>query len=162
MNWDWPGGKKYLLFLGDPGNRRKNLVLAEEALALLQRPEVELLKPYPLAHEQVPCYLNAVDVLLQPSLMEGSPNLVKEAMACNCPVVATDVGDVRWLFGDLPGYYLAGFKPNDFMLKIRQALDFAATTGRTQGRRRIVDLGLDAPAVAAKIIDVYREATRFE
>ena len=76
--------------------------------------------------------------------MEGSPNLVKEAMACNCPVVATDVGDIKWLFGDEPGYFISDFTSEDFSRKIKRALDFSITTGRTRGRERILELGLDS------------------
>jgi len=44
---------------------------------------------------QPSCYLLVADVLLNPSYHEGSPNVVKEAMACGLPVVAADCGDVR-------------------------------------------------------------------
>src|SRR5207248_489562 len=44
--------------------------------------------------ELIPSYLNAADCLALASLREGSPNVVKESLACNLPVVATDVGDV--------------------------------------------------------------------
>jgi glycosyltransferase involved in cell wall biosynthesis len=44
--------------------------------------------------ELMPCYLNGTDCFALASLSEGSPNIVKEALACNVPVVATDVGDV--------------------------------------------------------------------
>ncbi|WP_255198790.1 glycosyltransferase family 4 protein [Halorarius litoreus] len=56
---------------------------------------IELQTLYDIPHEEMPNYMNAADVLLMTSKHEGSPNAVKEAMACNLPVVATDVGDVR-------------------------------------------------------------------
>lgn len=60
----------------------------------LDRP-VTLQTVYGVDHATVPTYLNAADALILTSKSEGSPNSVKEALACNVPVVATDVGDVR-------------------------------------------------------------------
>jgi glycosyltransferase involved in cell wall biosynthesis len=54
----------------------------------------------------MPSYLNAADALLLTSKREGSPNTVKEAMACNVPVVATDVGDVRQRLEGVTGSYV--------------------------------------------------------
>jgi teichuronic acid biosynthesis glycosyltransferase TuaC len=147
--------KKYILFLGATDNVRKNFTLAKEAFKLLSDPEAEMITPFPLAHDQVIKYLNSVDCLVAPSLMEGSPNVVKEAMACNCPVVATDVGDVKWLFGNEPGYYISGFNPSDFVSNIRKALQFAEKNGRTKGRDRIIVLGLDSKVIAQRIIALY-------
>jgi len=52
---------------------------------------------YNVKHEDIPLYLCASDVLISTSKWEGSLNIIKEAMACNLPIVTTDVGDVRWL-----------------------------------------------------------------
>jgi glycosyltransferase involved in cell wall biosynthesis len=92
--------------------------------------------------------------------MEGSPNVVKEAMACNCPVVATDVGDVGWLFEDEPGYFLTEFEAGDLAQKIRMALSFAEQKGRTRGRERIRKLGLDSQSVARRIVSVYKRVLK--
>ena len=44
--------------------------------------------------EKVAQYINAADVLTLPSWSEGYPNVLVEALACGCPVVATDVGGI--------------------------------------------------------------------
>ncbi len=156
--------KKYkfnILFLGDKNNKRKNFSLVEKSLSILNDNNISLHSPYPVPHSKVVSYLNSADLLVFPSCMEGSPNLVKEAMACNCPVVATNVGDIEWLFGDEPGYFISDFTPEDFSVKIKDALEFSKNTGRTRGRERLVELGLDSETVANKIIDLYKSLVQF-
>lgn len=147
--------KKHVLFLGDKRNIRKNFKLAQNAVNLINSDDLTLVAPYPVSHEQVVKYLNSVDVTVVPSLMEGSPNVVKEAMACNCPIVCTDVGDVAWLFGDEPGHFLTSFEDVDVAAKLRMALKFATEKGETSGRQRIMELGLDSETIAKQIISVY-------
>ncbi|GAA4305220.1 glycosyltransferase [Nibribacter koreensis] len=153
-----PLDKKLVLFLGNKTNIRKNYPLAKQAVDSLNRPDVELINPFPVTHDQIPKYLNAVDVLVVPSLMEGSPNVIKEAMACNCPIVSTDMGDAKWVLGDTPGCYATSFDPADFAQKLKLSLDFAEKHGRTNGAQRIKNLGLDADTVANRIVDIYKVA----
>ena len=149
--------KKYVLFIGNIDNRRKNYKLLDDAFKILDLKNTELIAPSSIPHDQVIKYLNSVDVLVVPSFMEGSPNIVKEAMACNCPVVATDVGDVKWLFGDEPGHFICSFRPEDLAERICQALVFSEKYGRTNGRNRILELELDAEHVAGRIVGVYEK-----
>jgi teichuronic acid biosynthesis glycosyltransferase TuaC len=46
-------------------------------------------------HEELPRYLAAADVAVQPSFSEGLANVWVEAMACGTPVVTCDVGGAR-------------------------------------------------------------------
>ena len=154
--------KKTILFLGSSKNVRKNLPLVKDALSYLARTDVELVNPYPVPHDAIPKYLNSVDVLAVPSFMEGSANVIKEAMACNCPVVATDVGDARWVFGNTEGYYLSSFDPKEYAERLEEALAFAEINGRTKGEQRIAELSLDAGSVAQRVIDVYRRVLNKE
>jgi glycosyltransferase involved in cell wall biosynthesis len=149
-------GKKKVLFLGSKTKPGKNFPLVQSAMQLLQ--DVELMSPYPVAHNDVPLYLNEADVLVLPSFMEGSPNVIKEAMACNCPIVSTNVGDVKWVMGKTKGCYIASFEPEDFAEKIKLAIHFSGNNGRTNGRQRILELGLDMNTVAQRISEVYRKS----
>ena len=152
--------KKTVLFLADPDRESKNFPLAQEAFNFFDPANAELKVLYGISQQNVPQTLNAADVILLTSKWEGSPNVVKEAMACNCPVVATDVGDVAWLFGKEPGHFLTGFDPRDVSEKIRAALTFCENVGRTNGRKRIMELGLDAETVARRIIEVYETVSQ--
>lgn len=153
--------KKYVLFLGDPSDSNKNVALVEAALDILSRPDVELLIRYKVSHDMVVKYLNAADVFALCSFSEGSPNVVKEAMACNCPVVVTKAGDAAWVVGDTPGCYASPtWESEDFAKKLRLALQYAEKHGRTKGRERLLALGLDAKSIAGKVIAIYSKIQR--
>lgn len=147
--------KLNVLYLGDKKNVRKNYLLAKKAINLVNNSKVQLIAPNPVPYTLIPKYLNAVDVLLLTSFAEGSPNIIKEAMACNLPIVSTKVGDVEWLLNELEGCYVASFDPFEFSKKLIKALEFSEKTGRTKGRNRIIELGLDSKTIASKIIKIY-------
>lgn len=149
------GTKRKILFLGNRNSIVKNYPLVKAALEKIDLIDIELLCPYPIPHDHIPKYLNAVDILVLSSLNEGSPNVIKEAMACNCPIVSTDVGDVRWIIGDTKGCYISSFDVDDFALNIRLALDFAEKYKKTNGIERIIELGLDSENIAKRVLNVY-------
>ena len=74
------------------------------------------------------------------SFSEGSPQIIKESMACNCPIVSTDVGDVRDVIGETEGCYICSYDPKDVADKIKLALTYSEEKGRTNGRKRIIEL----------------------
>ena len=114
---------------------------------------VELFPVYDKTHDEVVDYMCAADALVMTSLSEGSPNAIKEAMACNCPIVVTDVGDVRWVTEGIEGTYVAdAYEPGEIASLLGKALRFGK---RTAGRERIIRLGLTTGTVARRIMAVY-------
>lgn len=142
--------KHYVLFSGSFNNAVKNPVLAQNAATLVENAELIELKGY--TREQVVLLMSAVDGVLMTSFTEGSPQFVKEAMACNIPIVSVPVGDVPEITGGIEGCFISTYEPADVAKKLKLALEFGK---RTEGRRRIVELGLDSETVAKKIIEVY-------
>jgi teichuronic acid biosynthesis glycosyltransferase TuaC len=147
---------KILLFVSDPGREEKNFSLSEKAVEKLARKEAILRPVSNLSTEILNLNYNAADLLLLTSYHEGSPNVVKEAMACGCPVVSTDVGDVKWLFGETKGNYLTTFDAADVAEKIGLAIEFRSQFGYTDGRKRIEQMELSSAKISEKIRNVYQ------
>ena len=144
--------QKIGLFSGSFDNVIKNYPLAKAAIGKL--PNVQLVELKGYTREEVNLLMNACDFQLTTSNRESGPLVVKEAMACGTPVVSVDVGDVKDVIGETVGCYMAERNPDDIARKIKQALSFH---GKTEGRKRIINLGLDNEIVAKKIAEVYRQ-----
>jgi teichuronic acid biosynthesis glycosyltransferase TuaC len=130
---------------------RKNFKLAKEAIEFLKTPDISLITLEDIPSQDVFFYFNAADLMLLTSFHEGSPNVIKEAMACNCPIVSTDVGDVREIIHNTKGCFICSYEPRDVADKINQAISFAI---RTNGREMISHLELNQ--VSEKIIVLYK------
>lgn len=142
-----------ILFGGSFANARKNAPLAETAIALLKRADINLIEMKGFNRHQVAMLFNACDMLLLPTKSEGSPQVLKEAMSCNCPIVATDVADIAYLLQGVTNSYATTFDPKDVAEKIQLVI----TCGeRTNGRKRIEELKLDNPQVAETILGIYK------
>ena len=146
-------GRKIIMFAADPSRPEKNFKLAREAFAMLDRKDAVLLPVFNKPKSQMPLYMNAADVLLLTSLWEGSVNVVKEAMACNLPVVSTDVGDVKFNTQGLQGYYVTSFDAAEIAERLGTALDLEA---EVRGEERIRELGLDSGSVNLRLTEIYR------
>jgi glycosyltransferase involved in cell wall biosynthesis len=149
--------KKYLLFAANPQNGVKRFPLAKAAVEELSKQDasIELLVVYKEPQDRLALFMNACDALVFPSYMEGSPNVVKQAMACNLPIVATDVGDVREIIGATKGCYVCEADVREF---VERLADILRHRERTQGREQVRHLA--GPLVAQRLIKVYEGVLR--
>lgn len=144
--------QKIVLFVSRTSRPEKNFALAGEAVDLLKDSNVRLIDVYGIPQEKLNLYYSAADTLILTSFHEGSPNAVKEAMACNCPIVATPVGDVKKVTGRTEGCFITSYDAGETADKIRKALEFGK---RTTGRSDIAHL--DSRKTAERLEDIYRK-----
>jgi teichuronic acid biosynthesis glycosyltransferase TuaC len=153
----WNKDSKHIFFMADPNRPEKNFKLFREAFNQLLDEGVELHVLKILQASDVVYYYNASDVCVLTSYHEGSPNVIKEAMACNRAIISTNVGDVKEVFSDTKGCYISSSDQNDLVIKIKEAIKFSQEKGETHGRKRIIELGLDSETVAKRIVNVYEK-----
>jgi glycosyltransferase involved in cell wall biosynthesis len=146
---------KLVLFSGSFCNKVKNFPLADSAVKLL--PGVRFLELEGYNRHQVNLMLNACDTALLTSFHEGSPQFIKEALACNRPIVSTDVGDVKTLIGSIDGCFIIKANKWDISEKLKLAMEFESTLN---GRQRIIELGLELETITKKIIDIYKKVSK--
>lgn len=115
-----PLDKKLVLFPWNPARGVKRFDLIQEAVRIASNKidSVQLIAVYGQRHETVAKYMNACDALVLASVHEGAPMAIREAMACNLPIVAVDVGDVRQLIENIEGCYLCQRDPADIAEKL--------------------------------------------
>ena len=147
-----PFKKPFVLFAGAYDRDVKNAPLAKEAMSKV--PGVELVELVGYKRDEVTDLMNATSCLLMTSFNEGSPMVIKEAMACGTPIVTVDVGDVKDVIGNTEGCYIANYDADEIAMKVKMAMAFQ---GKTTGRSRIEELGLSNEYVARKLIQIYQQ-----
>ena len=150
----WGQGWK-ILFPGCVHEPRKGIGLAraasERAGDLLGEP-IALVPLCDIPGDRVSTYLNACDALLMTSFWEGSPNAVKEAMACDLPVVSVPVGDVPELLNGVGGSAVCSRDADQLARSLAEVLSSGVPS---KGREALRRKGLDLETVATRIRAVY-------
>jgi teichuronic acid biosynthesis glycosyltransferase TuaC len=152
-----PQKKKLVLWVGGHTRPEKRFDIIQATIALAQKkdPSIELVLVSSVPQDMVPVYMNASDVLFLVSDGEGSPMVIKEAMACNLPIVAVPVGDVPEVIGDTEGCYICSQDPEDVAQKLELALRWGK---RTNGREKIRHM--EVRAISQRVISVYENLLR--
>jgi glycosyltransferase involved in cell wall biosynthesis len=155
----WPEDEKVVLFNSGVGSGQivKNLPLAQETLARLARRmdgvRLELLSTYP--RQEVCLRMNAANCLLVTSFHEGSPGIVKEAMACNLPVLSVPCGDVAERLQGVEPSFICPYDAGELAKALEQVLRSGC---RSNGREQLFKQGMDIETITQRVLAVYRQA----
>ena len=132
----------------------KRLDLAEDAVEFVNThyQRIRFVKLYGnIDPDDMPYYYNAADCLLMTSDYEGSPNVVKEALFCNCPVVSVDVGGVR---DRLAGVWPSKVVKRDPAEIGEGIIEILKVGKRSNGRDMVKDLSLKNQGV--QLASIYQ------
>lgn len=152
------GNKRYIIFMDSYNLRtQKRIDRFKETMKILhEKYLLSDLEPLILTNTNrnlIPTYLCASELHMLTSDFEGSPNSVKECLACNVPVVSTPVGNVAELIGDVKGCYVSkSFEPEELAeltCKVLKADTFSS-------REFVKTKGLDIETVGGKLLIVYK------
>jgi glycosyltransferase involved in cell wall biosynthesis len=148
--------KRYVLFPSVPSRVEKRYELARRAVRILRErwadaDDVELIALDNVPHEDVPFFMNASELVLLTSSFEASPVVIREALACNVPVLSTDVGDARFMVEGIAGCAIVPPEAEGIARALRAAL---SSPRRTASRDQMRRFSLDHTAQA--LIELYR------
>lgn len=152
--------KEYLLFVSSNFIReQKRYDRFQNVLKILrekyQLNNLEELKLINTERSLIPYYFNAASLHLLTSDFEGSPNSLKEAMACNIPVVSTDVGNVKEMLSGVEGSYVASTNNAEELAElVYKALN---NKSNINSREVLIQKKLDIESVAKNIITIYKK-----
>ena len=146
--------KQYILFSSSFTNPIKNVKLLDDALKLWSGEKPEVLELWNIPRERVMLLINAADVCVLTSFTEGSPQFIKEAIACNKAIVATDVGDISERFGKATNLRITTFAPDNVRDALSEVID------QKMANDRILVNELDNRIIAEKIISIYKSVIK--
>ena len=153
----WSKDVKHILFAGAFDNAVKDPQLAKAAMNELEKMGVkaELIELKGYNRDQVNALMYTCHALLLTSKTEGSPQVIKEAMACGCPIVSVDVGDVAERLSEVEGgFVLSTREPRAIAEALQLALAFE---DKTNGREKIIEMGLSNEQVAKRLVEIYKQ-----
>jgi teichuronic acid biosynthesis glycosyltransferase TuaC len=149
----WDTNEHIVLFSSAFNNPVKNYPLAKQASQTAG--DVKLVELAGYNRQQINLLMNAADALLVTSFTEGSPQVVKEAMACNLPVVSVAVGDVPLLLEGVSESHIVEFEVHHIVYALQKIL---SGKRRSNGRTKI--LSYDNRSIAKKLINIYQSVLK--
>ena len=139
--------KDFILFSSDFGNSVKNPELAKAVAAHF--PDITLMEIKGRTREEVAWLINGAELVLMTSFSEGSPQIIKEAVACGQHIVTVDVGDVREQLEGIEGCAVCDSDEQQLVDAVRTVLYTRRPDKRHVNR-------FDLITIANKILELYK------
>jgi len=144
----------------------KNYVFFKQVIDLLEKEKgisVEIIEIHGKTRSEVLETLNDIDVLVMTSLSEGSPQIIKEAMCCNVPIVSSNAGNIAMLLNGVKNCkVINNFDKYAFVNAIDEILNCKSEERRSTGRERILKLGIDEKSTYEKIFLLYKQLSNVD
>lgn len=142
-----------IIFPSSPNRDVKNFSLFKNVINVLEnryqlKPEIIIFENK--TREEIKKILLSSQCMLLTSKSEGSPQVIKEAIACNLPIVSTDVGDVSFLIKDLDNCYIEN-TAEEIASKVALIFKSEIKTFPEEIKRK-----LGNKFVCAKLIEIYK------
>ena len=92
--------KDLALNIAGDGSQRQKIAARAKALDVASRYRYHGVYTHP---EDCRAFMESLDIFVMPSLSEGTPNSIVEAMACGKPIIASEVGGIPDMIGTKAG-----------------------------------------------------------
>ena len=153
LSLGWDPDRQVMLYVGrDAPGKRLDIIRASHEIVRTRNPRVDLILATNVARRDVPVYLNASDVFVFASETEGSPVVIKEAMACDLPIVSVDVGDVAEVIGNTEQCCVCERTAQSIAEHALRVLDSGC---RSNGWSAIQ--GLSNAVIAERLVGIYKQ-----
>lgn len=151
--------KRYILFVSskDQYRKQKRYDRFTKTIELLRRKfnDIEELILVNEPRDRILYYFNAAELHLLSSDFEGSPNSVKESIACNTPVVSTRVGNVEEMIGDIENCFVSD-SFNEVELAEKCGKILLSSPSKVNIRQHICLKKLDMKSKAKELVEIYK------
>ncbi len=147
----WNDCRRKMLYVGrESPLKRLDIIRGAHEIVASKRGDTDLVIAGSVPHEEVPLYMNAADVFVFASESEGAPVVIKEALACNLPIVSVDVGDVREVIEGVENCYVCERTPESMAEAVLRVLE---SERRSDGRK--VALRFSTVEMARRTMEIY-------
>lgn len=148
----WVPERRTILFVGvDVPLKRLDIIRAAHSIVAEHRDDVDLFTAHKVSRDMIPVLMNAADVLVLASDTEGAPVVVREAAACNLPVVSVDVGDVAEFLDGMNNCYICERTPES----MAKAVEYVLASGQRSNGREFIDR-YSIQAAVEKLMALYK------